>query len=152
MVLPGAYLPARRCQRVAFSIFLCFFLRMRLRRFLISDPMSVNQASGGCREPVKFLVYRTYVPYTRDMDDQREQARQLRRQGLSRSQIRAKLGLRSDKMLSRWLQGVPASEWTKRPRAKDELRAEALRLRIEERLTYDEILERVPVSKSSLSL
>ena len=34
-----AYLPARRCQRVAFSIFLCFFLRMRLRRFLISDPM-----------------------------------------------------------------------------------------------------------------
>ena len=38
------YLPAaRRCQRVAFSIFLCFFLRMRLRRFLISDPMS------GCR-------------------------------------------------------------------------------------------------------
>ena len=27
------YLPARRCQRVAFSIFLCFFLRIRLRRF-----------------------------------------------------------------------------------------------------------------------
>jgi hypothetical protein len=25
---------------VAFSIFLCFFLRMRLRRFLMSDPMS----------------------------------------------------------------------------------------------------------------
>ena len=37
----GTYLPAaRRCQRVAFSIFLCFFLRMRLRRFLIRDPMS----------------------------------------------------------------------------------------------------------------
>ena len=36
----GSYLPARRCQRVAFSIFLCFFLRIRLRRFLISDPMS----------------------------------------------------------------------------------------------------------------
>ena len=35
-----SYLPARRCQRVRFSIFLCFFLRMRLRRFLISDPMS----------------------------------------------------------------------------------------------------------------
>ena len=42
----SAYFPARRCQRVAFSIFLCFFLRMRLRRFLISDPMSVRQASG----------------------------------------------------------------------------------------------------------
>ena len=36
----GRYLPARRCQRVAFNIFLCFFFRMRLRRFLISDPMS----------------------------------------------------------------------------------------------------------------
>ena len=32
-------MPARRCQRVRFSIFLCFFLRMRLRRFLISEPM-----------------------------------------------------------------------------------------------------------------
>ena len=31
---------ARLCQRVAFNIFLCFFLRMRLRRFLIKDPMS----------------------------------------------------------------------------------------------------------------
>ena len=36
----SGYLPARRCQRVRFSIFLCFFLRMRLRRFLISEPMS----------------------------------------------------------------------------------------------------------------
>jgi len=33
---------ARLCQRVAFNIFLCFFLRMRLRRFLIRDPMSVG--------------------------------------------------------------------------------------------------------------
>src|SRR3546814_8146117 len=34
------YLPAaRRCQRVRFSIFLCFFLRMRLRRFLMREPM-----------------------------------------------------------------------------------------------------------------
>ena len=39
----GSYLPARRCQRVAFSIFLCFFLRIRLRRFLISDPMSCGR-------------------------------------------------------------------------------------------------------------
>jgi hypothetical protein len=27
---------------VAFNIFLCFFLRMRLRRFLISEPMSTG--------------------------------------------------------------------------------------------------------------
>src|ERR1039458_9797241 len=39
----GSYLPAAlRCQRVAFNIFLCFFLRMRLRRFLIKDPMSTG--------------------------------------------------------------------------------------------------------------
>jgi predicted enzyme related to lactoylglutathione lyase len=37
------YLPARLCHRVAFNIFLCFFLRMRLRRFLISDPMSCGR-------------------------------------------------------------------------------------------------------------
>ncbi len=41
LVGEGCYLPAaRRCQRVRFSIFLCFFLRIRLRRFLISDPMA----------------------------------------------------------------------------------------------------------------
>jgi hypothetical protein len=37
-----SYRPARRCQRVAFSIFLCFFFRMRLRRFLMSDPMAAE--------------------------------------------------------------------------------------------------------------
>jgi hypothetical protein len=34
------YLAARRCQRVAFNIFLCFFFRIRLRRFLMSEPMA----------------------------------------------------------------------------------------------------------------
>ena len=49
-----SYLPARRCQRVAFSIFLCFFLRMRLRRFLISDPMSCGRLAvqwADCQAP-----------------------------------------------------------------------------------------------------
>ena len=44
------YLPARRCQRVAFSIFLCFFLRIRFRRFLMSDPMGGARVAAG-REP-----------------------------------------------------------------------------------------------------
>ncbi len=45
---PGRYLPAARlCQRVAFSIFLCFFLRIRLRRFFISEPMSDRRLVGG---------------------------------------------------------------------------------------------------------
>ena len=39
---------ARLCQRVAFNIFLCFFLRMRLRRFLISDPMSDGTLAARC--------------------------------------------------------------------------------------------------------
>ena len=33
----------RRWKRVRFSIFLCFFLRMRLRRFLINDPMAAQR-------------------------------------------------------------------------------------------------------------
>ncbi len=51
-VVPGCYLPARRCQRVALSIFLCFFFRIRLRRFLISDPMSCGRLAvrrGDCQ-------------------------------------------------------------------------------------------------------
>ena len=44
-----AYFFARRWKRVRFSIFLCFFLRMRLRRFLISDPMTGIHASGSPR-------------------------------------------------------------------------------------------------------
>jgi hypothetical protein len=32
---------------VRFSIFLCFFLRIRLRRFLMSDPMAASDASRG---------------------------------------------------------------------------------------------------------
>ena len=39
----AAYLPAaRRWKRVALSILRCFFLRMRLRRFLISEPMTAK--------------------------------------------------------------------------------------------------------------
>ena len=40
---------ALRCQRVRFSIFLCFFLRMRLRRFLMSEPMRSITLPGGPR-------------------------------------------------------------------------------------------------------
>jgi hypothetical protein len=36
---PARYFPRWRWWRVLFNIFLCFFLRMRLRRFLMSDPM-----------------------------------------------------------------------------------------------------------------
>ena len=39
----------RRCQRVFFNSFLCFFLRMRLRRFLISEPMTERTVPGVSR-------------------------------------------------------------------------------------------------------
>ena len=42
----GYFPAARRCQRVRFSIFLCFFLRMRLRRFLIREPMASPRIAG----------------------------------------------------------------------------------------------------------
>ena len=47
------YLPfARRWKRVRFSIFLCFFLRMRLRRFLISEPMAEVTVAAVARRRV----------------------------------------------------------------------------------------------------
>jgi len=53
----SCYLPARRCQRVAFSIFLCFFLRIRLRRFLINEPMSRGHGSGSPEARVNGLLW-----------------------------------------------------------------------------------------------
>src|SRR5438270_5358277 len=82
----------------------------------------------------------------------RERAIQLRRDGLSRSQIAAALGLNSGgRALSEWLRDVPPPEWTKRPRAKDDLRERAIAMRKEGK-SYREIREEVPVSKSTLSL
>lgn len=76
----------------------------------------------------------------------------LRLAGLSRSQIADALGLRSGgQSLTRWLRGVPPPDWTRRPRAKDELRETAVAMRAEGR-SYREIREVVGVSKSTLSL
>ena len=45
----NAYLPAaRRCQRVRLRSFLCFFFRMRLRRFLIREPMAGGRLAALC--------------------------------------------------------------------------------------------------------
>ena len=62
------------------------------------------------------------------------------------------MGLKSGGgVLSRWLKGVPPPEWTKRPRAKDDLREQAIALRKDGR-SYREIREELGVSKGSLSL
>lgn len=77
---------------------------------------------------------------------------ELRLAGHSRSQIARALGFKTGgNTLSRWLKGIPAPEWTKRPNAKDDFREKAVAMRLEGR-SYREIREVVGVSKSTLSM
>ncbi|MGW1375249.1 hypothetical protein ACWD6P_13375 [Streptomyces sp. NPDC002446] len=96
------------------------------------------------------------MPHThrehRDYEALRPQAVALRRAGLSRRQIRDRLGVSlTDATLTRLLEGEPPPEWTKRPNAKDDLREKARELRKQGR-TYDEITAELRVAKSSVSL
>ncbi|MGV9276977.1 hypothetical protein [Streptomyces griseosporeus] len=86
-----------------------------------------------------------------DFEALREQAVALRRAGLSRRQIRDRLHIDNNDILNRLLQGEPPPEWTKRPNAKDDLRARARELRLQGR-TYDQIQVELGCSKSSISL
>ncbi|MEV0845368.1 helix-turn-helix domain-containing protein [Streptomyces sp. NPDC049954] len=87
----------------------------------------------------------------RHFETLREQALGLRRQGLSRRQIRDSLHIGNNDLLNRLLAGEPAPEWTTRPNAKDELRARARELRAQG-WTYDRIQAELGCSKSSVSL
>ncbi|MEU3054927.1 hypothetical protein [Streptomyces griseus] len=86
-----------------------------------------------------------------DFEGLRERAVALRREGLSVRQIRDRLKVFNNDMLHRLLQGEPAPEWTKRPNAKDDLRAKARELRLQG-MTYDRIQVELGCSKSSISL
>ncbi|WP_407286803.1 hypothetical protein [Streptomyces sp. BP-8] len=87
-----------------------------------------------------------------DYEALRPQAVALRRAGLSRRQIRDRLGVSlTDATLTYLLEGEPPPEWTKRPNAKDQLRERARELRKQGR-TYDEIVAELGVAKSSVSL
>ncbi|WP_405798539.1 hypothetical protein [Streptomyces sp. NBC_01506] len=86
-----------------------------------------------------------------DFEGLREQAVALRREGLSRRQIRDRIQVQNNDILNRLLDGEPAPEWTKRPNAKDDLRAKARELRLQG-LTYDQIELELGCSKSSISL
>ena len=81
----------------------------------------------------------------------RQQAVALRRAGRSRREIKEILGIGSNATLDRALRGEPPPEWTRRPRAKDDLHARARVLR-EQGLDYEEIAAALGVSKSSVSL
>jgi transposase len=84
-------------------------------------------------------------------DPRRMQAIALRRSGKSRREIKETLGVTSNWTLNELLAGEPPPEWTRRPRAKDDLHAKARRLR-EQGLGYNEIAAVLGVSKSSISL
>lgn len=84
-------------------------------------------------------------------EELRARAIALRREGLSRRQIRDLLKVGNNDLLNRLLEGEPAPEWTKRPRAKDDMRARARALRLKG-WTYDQIEVELGVSRSSISL
>ncbi|WP_405598673.1 hypothetical protein OG741_16830 [Streptomyces sp. NBC_01410] len=86
-----------------------------------------------------------------DFEGLREQAIALRREGLSRRQIRDRLYVDNNDILNRLLEGEPPPEWTKRPNAKDDLREKARELRLQG-MTYDQIQVELGCSKSSISL
>ncbi|WP_370413190.1 hypothetical protein [Streptomyces fradiae] len=86
-----------------------------------------------------------------DFEGLRERAVALRREGLSLRQIRDRLQIYNNDMLHRLVKGEPPPDWTRRPNAKDDLRARARELRLEGK-TYDQIQVELGCSKSSISL
>jgi len=87
----------------------------------------------------------------RNPDQLRVQALALRRAGKSVRQIKQILGPLGNRALHEALRGEPPPEWTRRPNAKDDLRTKARDLRLRG-LDYEEIVARLGVSKSSVSL
>jgi hypothetical protein len=86
-----------------------------------------------------------------DLKVLRERAIVIRLGGKSRREIKEILGPMSNSTLDRALQGVPPPNWTRRPNAKDDLRAQARELRVQGH-DYEEIATQLGVSKSSVSL
>ncbi|KUO10714.1 hypothetical protein [Streptomyces sp. DSM 15324] len=86
-----------------------------------------------------------------DFETLRERAITLRRAGYSLRQIRDELKIYNNDILNRLVKGEPPPEWTKRPRAKDDLRAKARELRLQG-WTYDQIEVELGCSRSSVSL
>ncbi|AMW15353.1 hypothetical protein A4E84_16410 [Streptomyces qaidamensis] len=86
-----------------------------------------------------------------DFERLRERAVALRRQGLSLRQIRDELKIFNNDILNQLVKGEPPPAWTKRPRAKDDLRERARELRLQG-WTYDQIQVELGCSKSSISL
>ncbi|MEB8342177.1 hypothetical protein [Streptomyces endophyticus] len=86
-----------------------------------------------------------------DFEALRERALALRRQGLSRRQIRDLIHVDNNDILNRLLEGEPPPDWTRRPNAKDDLRDRARELRLQG-WTYDQIQVELGCSKGAISL
>ena len=85
------------------------------------------------------------------LEQLRVQAVELRRSGKSRREIKEILRVGSNQTLNELLRGEPPPDWTRRPNAKDDIRARARELR-RRGLAYNEIAAELGVSKSSISL
>ncbi|MFE7959338.1 MULTISPECIES: helix-turn-helix domain-containing protein [unclassified Streptomyces] len=86
-----------------------------------------------------------------DFEGLRERAVALRRAGYSLRQIRDELKIFNNDILNQLVKGEPPPQWTKRPNAKDDLRARARELRLQG-WTYDQIEAELGCSRSSVSL
>ncbi|MFD4258768.1 helix-turn-helix domain-containing protein [Streptomyces sp. NPDC058534] len=86
-----------------------------------------------------------------DFEGLRERAVALRREGYSLRQIRDELKVFNNDILNQLVKGEPPPTWTKRPNAKDDVRAKARELRIQG-WTYDQIEAELGCSRSSVSL
>jgi transposase len=81
-------------------------------------------------------------------DARREEARRLRVDpGMSLSELMKHFGVGSA-TLTDWLRGVPPPDWTRRPNAKDDLRAQALELRVQG-WSVNDLATRLGVAKST---
>ena len=79
---------------------------------------------------------------------ERDEARRLRIDpGLSLAELMKQFGVGSA-TLTEWLRGIEPPAWTRRPNAKDELRAEAIQLR-GEGWSVNDLAERLGVAKST---
>ncbi|WP_037852985.1 hypothetical protein [Streptomyces sp. NRRL S-340] len=86
-----------------------------------------------------------------DFESLRKQAVALRRGGYSLRQIRDRLQIYNKETLQRLVEGEPPADWTKRPRAQDDVRERARELR-RQGWTYNQIQAELGCSKSSVSL
>jgi len=86
-----------------------------------------------------------------DEDSRREEARRLRVDpGLSTSQLMKHFNVGSA-TLTDWLRGIEPPEWTRRPNAKDEVRAQAIELR-KQGWSVNDLAIRLGVAKSTAYL